>query len=181
MQMVTFRLADSLPGSVYETILASAKTDEDRFKRLDGLIDRGRGACILKREDIAAIVEGALQHFDGERYRLLAWVLMPNHVHVLIEQSEGYSLSDILHSWKSFTSKKINMLEGTTGAVWASDYHDRFVRNAEHYENALRYIEQNPVKAGLVSHAEEWLFSSAYKKRRNAGGTPAVPAKPSYS
>ena len=164
VQSVTFRLADSLPRRVYEQILSSAKADEDRFKRLEGLIDCGRGACILRRREIATIVENALLFFDGDRYRLLAWAVMPNHVHALIEQIDGYSLSSIAHSWKSFTAKAINKCQGTTGSVWSPDYHDRFVRNAEHYGRAINYIEQNPVKAGLIGRAEDWPFCSAHRR-----------------
>jgi REP element-mobilizing transposase RayT len=161
VQSITFRLADSLPRQIYEDILASAKSEEDRFKRLDGLIDRGRGICVLKRAEIATLVESALLFFDGDRYRLLAWAIMPNHVHIMIEQIDGFALSGVVHSWKSFTAKEINRLRGTSGSVWAPDYHDRFIRNAEHYEHAVHYIEQNPVKAGLVLRAQNWPFSSA--------------------
>jgi REP element-mobilizing transposase RayT len=164
VQSITFRLADSLPRHVHEAILSSAKSDEDRFRRLEGLIDRGRGACILKCPDIATLVENALLFFDGARYRLLAWAIMPNHVHVMIEQVEGYPLGGIMHSWKSFTAKKINCVRESKGSVWSPDYHDRYIRNVEHYEYAVSYIEQNPVKAGLVSLAEDWSFSSARKK-----------------
>jgi len=164
VQSITFRLADSLPRRVYEDILSSAKTDEDRFRRLDGLIDRGRGACILKLPDVAALVENAFLFFDGRRYRLLSWTIMPNHVHVMIEQIGGYPLGGVLHSWKSFTAKAINKLRGSSGAIWSPDYHDRFIRNTEHYEYACSYIEQNPVKAGLAIRAEDWRFSSAYRR-----------------
>jgi REP element-mobilizing transposase RayT len=109
-------------------------------------------------------VENALLYFDGERYRLLAWAIMPNHVHAMIEQIEGYALGGIIHSWKSFTAKEINKLQRSTGSVWSADYHDRFIRHAEHYECAVNYIELNPVKAGLVGRAEDWLFSSARKR-----------------
>ena len=164
VQSITFRLADSLPRHVYDAILSSAASDEDRFRRLDGLVDRGRGACILKRPEIACLVENALTFFDGQRYRLLAWAIMPNHVHVMIEQVEGYALGGIMHSWKSFAAKKINSVRESKGSVWSPDYHDRYVRNVEHYEYAVNYIEHNPVKAGLVGRAEDWSFSSARKK-----------------
>jgi REP element-mobilizing transposase RayT len=165
VQSITFRLADSLPRQVYERILASSRNKDDCFKRLEGLIDCGRGACILKRPEIAAVVESALLFFDGERYRLLAWAIMPNHVHVMAEQAEGHSLGAIIRSWKSFTARTINKIQSSRGPVWSPDYHDRFIRNADHYDYALGYIEQNPVKAGLVNQAEDWRFSSAYGRR----------------
>jgi REP element-mobilizing transposase RayT len=110
------------------------------------------------------IVANALQHFGGDRYRLLAWVIMPNHVHAMLEQTEGHSLSSILYSWKSFTAKKLSALQRSSGSVWAPDYFDRFVRNAEHYANTVCYIEENPVKAGLIRRAMDWPFSSAHRR-----------------
>ena len=165
VQTVTFRLADSLPRAVYDHIIATAGNGEDRRRRLESLIDRGRGACILRQSENAAIVANGLRHFDGERYRLLAWVIMPNHVHVMIEQIEGFPLHRIMHSWKSFTAKEINRLRNSSGVVWSPDYYDRFVRNIEHYENAVSYIEWNPVKAGLIGRPEDWLYSSAWHRK----------------
>ena len=101
IQFVTFRLADSLPASATESI----RLRDHILQRLDRELDVGLGACWLKRPDIASLVEKALLHFDGERYRLLAWCLMPNHVHVVIEMIDGHSLSEVVGSWKSFTAK----------------------------------------------------------------------------
>jgi REP element-mobilizing transposase RayT len=66
-------------------------------RRIEEYLDAGHGACWLHRADIAALVEGALLHFDQQRYRLLAWCIMPNHVHALIETMEGFPLPDVLH------------------------------------------------------------------------------------
>ena len=172
VQMITFRLADSLPREVYDNIRAREEDDAEKRHRLEEMIDSGRGGCVLRDPGIANIVETALRHFDGERYRLIAWVVMPNHVHVLIEQVAGHSLSDVVRNWKSFTAKAINRRRQTSGSVWAPDYFDRFIRNREHFANTVLYIEGNPVAAGLVDRVDLWPFSSAV---RNAGGTPAVP------
>jgi REP element-mobilizing transposase RayT len=86
---------------------------------------------------------------------------MPNHVHLLIEQVEGFPLGAVVRSWKSFTAKAINERLGRTGAVWARDYFDRFIRNEAHFCHAAAYVEDNPVKAGLVARREDWPFSSA--------------------
>ena len=111
IQFVTFRLADSLP-----TRIAKALQDRDHaFPRLDRELDAGLGACWLRRPDIASIVEDALLHFDGRRYRLLAWCLMPNHAHVVIEIVGETSLSEVVRSWKSFTAKQANNGIGRTG------------------------------------------------------------------
>jgi len=85
---------------------------------------------------------------------------MPNHVHVLIEQVEGYRLGDVVHSWKSYTANRVNGIIAKNGALRAPDHFDRFVRNEKHYVNTVSYIECNPLMAGLVSRAEDWPFSS---------------------
>lgn len=112
---------------------------------------------------IAQLIEEALLHFDGQRYHLLAWVVMPNHVHVLIETLAGHPLAEVEHSWKSFTAKEANVILGRRGTFWQAESFDRVIRNEQHLANAIQYIHNNPVKAGLVSQAEDWLYSSARK------------------
>lgn len=141
-------------------------------RRVEEYLDAGHGACWLRRPDVAALVEGALRHFDGERYRLLAWCVMPNHVHALIETREGFPLADVLHSWKSFTSRKASHLVGRRGEFWQREYLDRYVRNAEHYQAVVAYIEENPVKAGLAKVKTEWLWSSARFRHPGSAGVP---------
>lgn len=80
--------------------------------------DKGYGCCWLKIPEIAAIVEDNLLNFDGTRYRLLAWCVMPNHVHVMVDIEPGITLGEVCHSWRSYTAKKINKLLGRTGVVW---------------------------------------------------------------
>jgi REP element-mobilizing transposase RayT len=160
VQTITFRLADSLPRELYKHIFSVAD-DSERRKLMHRFIDEGRGNCLLRAPESAEIVANALSFFDGERYKLLAWVIMPNHVHAMIEQIEGHHLDRIVHSWKSFTAKQINRRLNSDGRVWARDYFDRYVRDERHYLNAIYYIENNPVKAGLVRLAEDWAYSSA--------------------
>jgi REP element-mobilizing transposase RayT len=157
VQFITFRLADSLPRAVREAV----RHREDEVHRIDRDLDSGFGACWLGRPEVASLVEGALLHLDDKRYRLLAWCLMPNHVHVVIEILRSYSLSDIVRSWKSFTAHRSNALLGRTGQFWHADYFDRYMRNEEHLAQTVDYVEQNPVKAGLVVTAREWEWSSA--------------------
>jgi REP element-mobilizing transposase RayT len=142
-------------------------------RRIEEYLDAGHGGCWLRQPDVACLVEGALFHFDGQRYRLLAWCVMPNHVHALIETREGFPLADVLHSWKSFTSHKANGLLQRPGEFWQREYLDRYVRNAEHYEKVVAYIEENPVNAGLVRLKTDWPWSSA---RFRIPGSAAVPA-----
>ncbi|MFO7697077.1 MAG: transposase [Anaerolineae bacterium] len=86
---------------------------------------------------------------------------MPNHVHVLIETMDGWPLSRVLHSWKSYTAHQVNKHLGRQGSLWRREYHDRFVRDETHLGNAVLYVHNNPVKAGLVERPEDWRFSSA--------------------
>lgn len=168
-QSITFRLHDSLPHELLSrwrkelTNLAPAEEELERRKRIEAALDAGYGQCHLKQAEIATLVEQALLHFDGTRYRLHAWVIMPNHVHVLITPLHGYSLSAILHSWKSYTAKEANRILGRQGAFWMEEYFDRMIRDENHYAKVLEYIRQNPVAAGLCREAEEWRFGSAYR------------------
>lgn len=117
--------------------------------RLDEWLDAGHGSCVLKQSGIRKIVADALAHFDGQRYELAGYVIMPNHVHVLLRLKAGHALADILHSWKSFTAKAINKALNRTGALWQPEYWDRLIRNERHLAASLGYICDNPVKAHL--------------------------------
>jgi putative DNA methylase len=177
-QVVTFRLADSIASEIRKrrenelATMPEARADAERRKRIEAALDAGSGQCWLRDAKIAGIVEDALHYFDSERYRLQAWVVMPNHVHVLLTLLEGHSLSSIVHSWKSFTAKEANRALGREGQFWQVEYFDRFIRNEKHFVAALEYIELNPVKAGLCAKREDWEFSSA---RRRTPGTAGVP------
>ncbi len=129
--------------------------------RLEEFLNAGYGDCYLRDPRIARLVENNLHHFDGKRYRLIAWVIMPNHVHVMIEIFKGHPMDKVIHSWKSYTATEANKLLQRQGKFWFADYFDRYIRDERHFTNAIRYIHQNPVKAGLVEKAEDWLFSSA--------------------
>lgn len=164
IQHIVVRTADSLPAYV------EAARGEDSRRRAgiaDEALDRGLGARPLAYARAAGIVENALLHFDGARYRVLAWCIMPNHAHVLIEQMEGFALPDIVRSWKTFTSARINALNGQRGAFWARDYFDRFMRDEAQLGQTIAYVENNPVKAGLCAEAAMWRFSSAHHRLRN--------------
>jgi len=181
VQSITFRMADALPLKLIAEwkremeIDRHTPADDPRMKdlrrRIDRYEDAGHGSCALRDPRAASIVENALLHFDGERYRLIAWCVMPNHVHTMIEMRDGFVLSGILHSWKSYTSKEINKLFRTKGQFWFEDYRDRYIRDERHFHVAVAYVENNPVRAGLCRVAQDWLFSSA--KRREHGGQDA--------
>ncbi len=170
-QSINFRLADSLPAEVLERLSEDLKAlddDEKNLKRrirIEEALDRGHGSGALSRPAISELVESALLHFDANRYRLHAWCLMPNHVHVLITPIAGWSLSAITHSWKSFTAKKANALLDQQGPFWAPEYYDRAIRDGAHYATAVDYIAMNPVKARLCEKPDDWRFSSSWKGR----------------
>jgi REP element-mobilizing transposase RayT len=173
-QSITFRLHDSLPEEVVqqwkeELHWRSDLPSDDAIvlklrRRTAEYEDASHGACWLRDERIAKLVEHTLLFFDGQRYRLVAWCIMPNHVHVFIETYSGYALDKILHSWKSFTAQRANELLARAGPFWARDYYDRYIRDEQHFMRIVAYIEENPVKAGFVKSAEEWKFGSAARK-----------------
>ncbi len=162
---VTFRLADSLPAAIVAQLHAHLDTPEGREQYEDAL-DTCRGACLLGDPVAAEIVVAALRHFDGDRYRLLAWCVMPNHVHVVVELTGPTSLGAIVQGWKSFTARQINKLCGGVGRAWQPDYFDRYVRDQAHLAAVVAYVENNPVKAGLAARAADWRFSSAVEGPR---------------
>jgi len=170
---VTFHLADSLPQTVVVQLEAELKTlpaeqrDAERRKRLEGWIDAGHGSCALRNPAIADLVQASLLAFDSQRYRLVAWVVMPNHVHLLFQLIKGWTLAKIVASWKKFTARLIcddrrASGEGTGGPDWHREYWDRYIRDRRHLEKAIEYIHLNPVNAGLVITAADWRWSSAH-------------------
>lgn len=167
VQTITFRLADSLPRAVlerWESELAAepyANADSVLRRRIEAYLDQGYGGCALRDARVAMMVQDSLLHFDDERYWLLAWVIMPNHVHLLLTPCITWSLSRIMKDLKSFTSREANKILNRRGRFWMEDYFDRYVRDAKHFASAIAYIENNPVKARLCAKPEDWPFSSA--------------------
>ncbi|MBK9973941.1 MAG: transposase [Planctomycetes bacterium] len=174
-QHVTFHLADSLPPDVLKRIAAELdalplqEQDMERRKRVDSWLDAGHGCCVLRSPALAAMAQAALKHFDCERYSLLAWAIMPNHIHVLFRPAEGQSASTIIATWKKFTARRILDSAGKSSLVigpvpkpvWHREYWDRYIRNERHFRTVVDYIHNNPVKAGLVARPQDWPWSSA--------------------
>ena len=156
-QFVTFRLADSLPRHVLAKVLWN---QPDGLAYLEDCLDKGYGSCWLRRPDIATTVQSALQHFHDDRYRLHAWVIMPNHVHILLTPQDGWELERIIKSLKSFSGRMANRVLNREGAFWQEDYFDRAIRNVEHHSQVVEYIHWNPVKAGLCMGPTDWAYSS---------------------
>ena len=192
---VNFRLSDSLPDSVVkqwrferDDILKTAERmnrplSDQEAKRLDHLfseriesyLDAGHGQCWLRQEKVAELVAAALRHFDEQRYRLIAWTIMPNHVHVVFRSLPGYLVPDILHSWKSYTSKEAAKLLNTKGEFWQTEYYDHLIRDEEDFAHAVEYVLQNPMKAGLKNWKWVWVDPTL-----SDGGT-SVPPVGSHS
>ncbi len=165
---VTYRLADSLPAEKIGRWQAErdawitahprpwtaelAEEFHDRFgERLNRWLDAGEGSCLLKRPDLAEIVEGSLRHFDSERYVLDWFVVMPNHVHALVTPLASFELGQILQGWRSFTAHQINKLIGRTGPLWQDEVFDHIVRNSAAWEKFADYIRKNPANARLTA------------------------------
>jgi REP element-mobilizing transposase RayT len=140
---------------------AREKAAREQRTKLEDYLDRGLGECFLREPHIAALMESTIRFHHGSRFDLLAWVVMPNHVHALIEVNDT-PLSKIIQNWKSIVAVKANKLLGRTGDFWQLDYWDTYMRDAEQTRKAIRYIESNPVKAKLCRAPEAWLFSSAH-------------------
>ncbi len=172
---VTFRLADSIPQNKIEEWKTEYETWENqhpkpwskkdwkeyniRFgEQFENWLDAEHGSCVLARKDIREKVKECIMKFDGERLKIHGAVIMPNHVHLLIEPFENYSLSDILKGMKGASAREINKILGTTGKrVWMEESYDHVVRNEEEYLQFIQYIRGNPIKANL-SEDKYWLY-----------------------
>lgn len=176
---VTFRLAGSLPAFLKKEVeclradILSASTQSGRalsvselealeelhFRELD-ILERDTGNRVLENEEVAEIIANALRHFDDERYRLFAWAIMPNHVHIVFKTLGEWQLSEILHSWKSFTANAGNKLLGSTGPFWQAESYDHLVRTEEELLRCIEYTWLNPEKAKLTGWKWRWKAPS---------------------
>jgi len=170
-QSITFRLFDSLPKEVLEQWSheldpqSSETMDSEMRKRVAAYLDRGHGSCYLKEPGVAKLVQDAILFFDTDKYLLSAWVVMPNHVHLVTTPLPGKRLASIMQSLKSFTANEANKVLAREGTFWMPDYYDRYIRNQRHLVAAIDYVENNPVKAGLCKRPEDWPFSSAWYRK----------------
>ena len=173
-QFVTSHLADSLPQKVIDRWQEDLRCLEDKArkvllgKRIEKYLDQGYGSCNLRNPDIAKLVQDSLLKFDRDRYQLFSWVVMPNHSHSLLTRFHDWELEDILQAHKSYTAHEANKLLGRKGRFWMKEYFDRYIRSDKHFRNVVRYIENNPVKAGLCANPSDWPFSSAWFREHGA-------------
>jgi REP element-mobilizing transposase RayT len=186
---VTFRLADALPTEVLLRFLAEKREKQqhlehevtdplkarsrfrqdtivgielDYRRKVERYLDRGAGACWLRRPEIANMVSNALLHCDGEQYVLDDWVVMPNHVHLVLWPMPNSTLSEILKGRKQFTATHANRILARAGeAFWQPESFDHWIRNDAEKARIRRYVRWNPVKAGLCERPEQWPWGSA--------------------
>ncbi len=163
---VTWHLADSLPESLLGPwriareawrsqhpppwAPATALEYRRRFgNEIEGWLDAGHGSCLLKEASLRHVVETVLRERERNEYRLMAWVIMPNHVHVLFHPAPGVRVARVLKAWKGVTARALNSALGRRGTVWHEEYWDRLVRNEEHLSRIREYIAGNPSRAHL--------------------------------
>ena len=165
-QFITMRLFDSLPQNLLnewrdELSKSGDEGELELRKRIEKYLDSGYGSCFLREQKIAEMVQKALLFHDGTKYKLISWVIMPNHVHLLITRFTGFEMDEVMHSIKSFTAHEANKILKRNGNFWQRESYDRFIRNNEHFTNVIKYIERNPVKAGLCEKNSDWIYGSA--------------------
>jgi REP element-mobilizing transposase RayT len=178
-QIITFRQDDSVPARLaraYGLTVSRAKQIGERARAQDRVLShmekylgKGRGSCRLADPRAARIVERVLLEGEGRDYELIAWVIMPNHVHVVAKALGSVPLAAITRMWKSWTALEINRLEGRTGRFWQPEVFDRYLRGQDHKYYAIRYVELNPVAAGLCKSPLDWAFSSARRRPQRWG------------
>ena len=173
---ITFRTADSIPQEVLhrwereknEWIIRNTESQppwrdalpkltpelRNRFKQQfercrEDFLDACHGACVLRQSHLAKIVADSLLYFDGERFRMGDFVVMPNHVHLLVSFASEASMVEQCDSWLHFTARQINLKLGQKGKFWQQEPFDHLVRSPEQYEYLRGYIRENGSKAGL--------------------------------
>lgn len=174
---VTFRLGDSLPQSLLEqwkrehaawlehhpkpwTKAIELEHDERFIETREKWLDAGHGACHLRRPEIRECVLRSVRKFDQNRYDLDAFVIMPNHVHLLWQLREGADLSKELKGLKGASARACNLALGQEGQFWMDESYDRIVRDWDELTVFRRYIAQNPTEARL--RPDEYTLESRH-------------------
>jgi putative transposase len=174
---ITFRTHDSIPRTVLQrweqekqqwlrvrghdaekhwSAVEPTLTEKDRAdfqkefgRRREDFLDTCHGRCLLQRPELASIVAQSLLHFDGERYRMGDFIVMPTHVHLLAAFATAEAMREQCDSWLHYTAREINRAIGEKGKFWQQEPFDHLVRSLEQYEYLRQYIADNPRKAGL--------------------------------
>ncbi len=193
---ITWRTFDSIPAAVLQQWLDERKQYLERYgidpsaedwgshlnrlpltarnefhrrfsDRWNDHLDACHGACVLRRPELSRIVADSLRHFDNQRYNLTDFVIMPNHVHVLVAFPDEDSLLKQCESWKHFTATQINRHLGQKGRFWQQDGFDHLVRSQKQFDHLRSYIADNPRRANLGS-GEFVHFSKTLEPSRGA-------------
>lgn len=201
---VTFRLADSLPKEVmlrfqaeraerlrrYFALIEARQQnphlpapaeeqkeiERDYHRHVERYLDKGAGACYLRRPEIADLVANAIRRFEGERYWLQEWVVMPNHAHAVLWPMPNELLGEILKSWKGYTARRANEILHRLGEpFWQPEPFDHWIRDEDEKARIRRYVRNNPVTAGLCAKPEEWHWSSAWRGQNPVARPQAPP------
>lgn len=166
---LTWRLYGTLPRARDLNARAVPATEGYRFTLLDQQLDLARSGPIwLANPRIAAAMVNTLfmAHRQWKLCDLFAWVVMSNHVHVLLKPHKP--LREITRAIKSTSARQANVILSSTGQpFWQDESYDHWVRSEREFKSIVRYIERNPVRAGLVQSVEEWQWSSAFEKYRD--------------
>ncbi len=176
IQHVVFHLADAVPGDVWAALAADIALAPNYSRHLatsrpwQDLLDQGLGCCLLADPRAAGLVRDALLFHDGIRVRLMAWMVMPNHVHVVLRTLPPWPLAKTIASWKAWTGNRLAALArdqgragvlGPASRVWAREYWDRAMRTEEDVARTVWHIHRDPVRAGLVERPGDWPWGSA--------------------
>jgi putative transposase len=161
LYFITFRLADSLPEARLQPLRAArdlwlaqnppphTAAQELEYRKIwsapvERLLDAGHGACLLRQPECRSTIEATMRHDDGQLYGLGDFVIMPNHVHVLLHVPEARDLSSILQAWKSISARRINRILTHRGSLWQPEPFDHIVRDESHWQRFINYIRTNP-------------------------------------
>ena len=109
----------------------------------------------------------ALRFWHGKRYRLVAWCIMPNHVHIVCRLLPGHNLSEVVKSWKVYSAREANRILGRRGTIWRREYYDRLIREEGEFDRAVQYVMSNPERAGLKNW--KWVWAEGREALSTAG------------
>ena len=178
---ITFRLADAIPmvlrkrwqeeREIWRRLHPppwSATVEHDYHQRfsgqMDAWMDEASGACELREAECRRVLCEVFEHSHAGPYWLHAYVVMPNHAHLLFSLATEAKLEKEIAAWKSVSARRINQQLRRSGTLWQEDYFDRLIRDEDHFANCVRYIRANPAKARLrpadYTHFESELATS---------------------
>ena len=185
LYFVTFRLRDSLPEYVLERFRAYCEWRErvielhgyvpeekaafeiDKHNRMMEYLDVGHGECLLRDMNARDILSDCIKQMDGRDCRVHCFVIMPNHVHMILETGDGVKVSDLVGRLKSISAHMINKSWGRKGSLWQYEIFDRLIRSAKYYWSAVRYLARNPLRCPAGTFT--LVLSEEHKKSLGMG------------